>query len=213
VSVVLRRLKYVGPAVLLVTLAFSLFGESAARAQGFYWSLKYDPSVPVGSVRSFVPNVSPLGFDIDARYWFKRPSFSVGLGGVYNRFYRQSPQATYPVENGAVTATLYRIIDVVALVPEAHYYFGPDNGVVPYLGVGAGFASVKFHVLVSDFDLAESSSGLILSPEGGMLIPFDRDGIILQAVTVGLRWSFVTAGFRDVSNTSYIGLTLGLLAY
>ena len=132
----------------------------------------------------------------------------------YNRFYHQSPQATYPVENGAVTATLFRIIDVVALVPEAHYYFGPDNGVVPYLGMGAGFASVKFHVLVSDFDLSESSAGLILSPEGGMLIPFDRDGhTILQAFTVGLRWSFITAGFRDVSNTSYIGLTSGLLAY
>jgi hypothetical protein len=198
-------------AALLAALAAGLFGERAAEAQGFYWSLKYDPSVPVGSVRSFVPNVSPLGFDLDATYWFSQ--FSVGLGGVYNRFYRQSPQATYPVENGAVTATLYRIIDVVALVPEVHYYFGPDNDVVPYLGVGAGFASVKFHVLVSDFDLGERSSGLILSPEGGILIPFDRDGIILQAITLGLRWSFITAGFRDVSNTSYVALTLGLLAY
>jgi opacity protein-like surface antigen len=201
------------PLTLLVAAAVGLLGERAAQAQGFYWSLKYDPSVPVGSVRSFVPNVSPLGFDIDARYWFKGPNLSIGLGGVYNRFYRQSPQATYPAENGAVTATLYRIIDVVALVPEVHYYFGPDNVVVPYLGVGAGFASVKFHVLVSDFDLAESSTGLILSPEAGVLIPFDRDGMILQAVTVGLRGSFITAGFRDVSNTSYFGLTLGLMAY
>ena len=202
------------PILVLVLGAACLFGERSAQAQGFYWSLTYNPSVPVGSVRSFVPNVSGLGFELDARYWFKGPNFSVGLGGVFNHFYQRSPRATYQVENGAVTATLFRIIDVVALVPEAQYYFGPDNDVVPYIGMGAGFASVKFHVLVSDFDLSQRSPGLILAPEGGMLIPFDRDGqTILQAFMVGLRWSFITAGFRDVSNTSYVGLSLGLLAY
>jgi len=202
------------PSLVLVLGAACLFGERTARAQGFYWSLTYEPSVPVGSVRSFVPNVSGLGFELDARYWFKGPNLSVGLAGVYNRFYDQAPQATYPVDNGAVTATVFRVLDVVALVPEVHYYFGPDNDVVPYLGMGAGFASAKFHVLVSDLDVSENSAGLILLPEGGMLIPFDRDGsTILQAAMVGLRWSFITSGFRDVSNTSYIGLTLGLLAY
>jgi hypothetical protein len=197
----------------VLLFAATFLGERAAKAQGFYWSLNYVPSVPVGSVRSFVPNVSPLGFDLDARYWFKGPNLSVGLGGMYNRFYRQAPRQTYPVENGAVTATLNEIIDVVALVPEVHYYFGPENGVVPYLGLAAGFASVKFHVLVSDLDLAETNPGLIVAPEAGVLFPFDRDVIILQALSVGLRWSFITAGFRGVSNTSYIGLTLGLLAY
>jgi hypothetical protein len=197
----------------LLLAAAGLFWELPARAQGFYWSLKYDPSIPVGSVRSFVPNVSPLGFDLDARWWFKGPSMSVGLGGIYNRFYRQTPQTTYPVENGAVTATVNRIIDVVALAPEVHYYFGPERDVIPYLGLGAGFASVKFHVLVSDLDLQERSSGLIVFPEGGILIPFDRDSIILQALMFGIRGTFITSGFRDVSNTSYIGLTLGLLAY
>jgi hypothetical protein len=197
----------------LLTIA-ALSWESAARAQGFYWSLTYDPAVPIGSVRSFVQNVSPLGFGLDARYWFKGPNLSVGVGGIYNRFYETSPQATYPVENGAVTATLYRIIDVVGVLPEVHYYFGPEKEVVPYLGLGAGLGSVKFHVLVSDFDLSENSLGLIVSPEGGFLLPFDRDGsLILQAFTVGVKWSFITAGFRDVSNTSYLAFSLGLLAY
>jgi hypothetical protein len=197
---------------LSITTASLVWGRPA-RAQGFYWSLIWEPSIPVGSVRSFVPNVSGLGFDLDARYWFKGPNVSVGLSGVYNRFYQTAPRATYPVENGAVTATLNRIIDVRALVPEVHYYFGPENAVVPYLSLGAGFAWVKFHVLVSDLDLSETSTGLILSPEAGVLLPFDRDGFILQAFSLGLRWSFISSGFRDVSNTSYVGLTLGLLAY
>jgi hypothetical protein len=200
-------------AALVVTIA-ALSWERPARAQGFYWSLTYEPAVPLGSVRNFVQNVSPLGFGLDARYWFKGPNLSVGVGGVYNRFFQTSPQATYPVDNGAVTATLYRIVDAVGVFPEVHYYFGPENEVVPYLGLGAGFASVKFHVLVSDFDISENSAGLILSPEGGLLLPFDRDGsLILQAFTVGVKWSFITAGFRDVSNTSYVALSLGLLAY
>jgi hypothetical protein len=199
-------------AALLVATA-TVSWERAARAQGFYWQLTYDPALPVGSVRSFVPNISPLGFGLDARWWFSGVNLSVGVGGVYNRFWQTSPQETFPVENGAVTATLYRIIDVVGLAPEVHYYFGPENRVVPYLGMGAGFASVKFHVLVSDLDLSDQSPGLLLAPEGGILLPFDRDGFILQAVTLGAKWMFITSGFRDVSNTSYLSLTLGLLAY
>jgi hypothetical protein len=194
---------------LLVALAF----ERTAHAQGFYWSVQYDVSLPVGSVRSFVPAVSPIGFVLDARYWFAGPNLSVGVAGIYNQFYHQSPQATYPVDNGAVTATLYRIADVTAIAPEAHYYFGPANAVVPYLGAGAGFASVKFHVLVSDLDVVQRSSGFIMFSEGGILIPFDRDGFILQAVMLGARATFISAGFRDVDDTSYISLTLGALIY
>src|SRR5262249_40878911 len=140
-------------------------------------------------------------------------NFSLGVGGVWVRFYEQLPRDTYVIDQGAVTATINRILDVVAVVPEAHYYFGPENGVVPYLGVGAGYASVKFHILVSDLDVSHRQGGLIVSPEGGILIPFDRDGIILQAVMLGARASFITSGFRDVSNTSYVGVTLGALVY
>ncbi len=41
-----------------------------ARAQGFYWSLAYEPSVPVGSVRTATSEPSGSGASLGVRYLF-----------------------------------------------------------------------------------------------------------------------------------------------
>jgi hypothetical protein len=183
----------------------------AAQANGFYWSLKYNPSIPVGDVRNFVDNVTPVAFDFDGRYWFRY--ISVGVAGVHTSFYDTTPRTTYPIENGALTATIYRHIDMLALVPQVHFYAAPDADVVPYAGFGAGISWATFRTVISDIDVAETNSGLILSPEAGVLIPYDRNGIVRQALMLGARYTFTTIGYRDVTNFSYFGLQVGAVIY
>ncbi|HKQ69107.1 MAG TPA: hypothetical protein VJT73_07200 [Polyangiaceae bacterium] len=195
--------------LLLVSAAL---GERSARAEGFYWSLKYDPSVPVGSMRSFAPNVTPLGFDIDARYWFAR-NWSLGIGGAWTRFYDTLPFGTYQVTSGAVTATIYRTLDVVSVLSEVHYFFDPERPVSPFIGAGFGYSSALFGVLVSDIDVSERHGGLVVSPEAGVLIPFDANGVMRQAVVLGARYTFTTSSYREAASLSFIGLTLGALIY
>ena len=98
--------------------------ETKARAEGFYWGLRYSTSLPVGSVRTFVPDVAPVGFDLDARYWFSN-NLSIGVDGAWNRFSNKLDFGTYPISNGAITATIYRYVEVAAVMPELHYYFQP----------------------------------------------------------------------------------------
>ena len=191
--------------------------ETNARAEGFYWGLRYNTSLPVGSVRTFVPDVAPVGFDLDARYWFGN-NLSIGVDGAWNRFSNKLEFGTYPLSSGAITATIYRYVEVAAVMPELHYYFGPERAVVPFVGVAAGFSMVWFKTLVSDLDFREKKPGFMFAPEAGILIPFDRDPEVLrQAFIVGLRYAFSTSGIdtaqSHVANTSFIALQLGALVY
>jgi hypothetical protein len=199
-------------ALLALTALTTLTTSGSARAGDFYWSLKYDPGVAVGSLRSFAPSVTPVGFDLDARYWFAG-HFSLGIGGAITRFYDTLPHGTYPLDRGAITGTIYRHVDVAALAPEAHVYFAPHADVIPYAGVGVGVAWVSPRVLVSDVDVSETHVGFIVSPEAGILLPFDRDDFLRQAIVLGARYSFSSAGFRDVSATSFVSLQVGALIY
>jgi hypothetical protein len=73
-------------------------------------------------------------------------------------------------------------------------------------------------LLASDLAFQEDGHGVTVSPETGILIAFDRDPFepdrfAMQSVIVGLRYTFSAAKARDVSDTSFLGLTLGLLVY
>jgi hypothetical protein len=199
--------------VIILAASMVMVARRTASADGAYWSFKYQPSVPIGSVRSFVPKASLVGFDLDGRYWFAR-NVSIGLDATYTRLYDTLDHGTYPIDDGAVTATIYRHVDLVGLVPEAHFYFAPDGGVIPYVGLGAGLSSATFRILVSDLDVKKTNLGLIVSPEGGILIPVDRQGgLLLQALMAGARFSFSTAGYGDVKNTAFLSLQVGALVY
>lgn len=194
-------------------LALWLAPVGSARADGFYWSFQYSPALPVGSVRKFVPDATPLGFALGARVWFGQ-RFSVGVDGSYTRLYRTLPRGTYPLDDGAITATIYSSVDVLAAVPQAHLYFGPMGDVIPYLGLGAGLSWVTFRVRASDLDFSNMMRGFVVAPEGGILIPVDRqDGLLLQSLSLGVRYTFSSAGFRDVADTSFVSAQIGALVY
>jgi hypothetical protein len=205
-------------AIRVVLLATALVCvASQARAQGFYWSLAYEPSVPIGGIRNATPNVSPAGASLGVRYLFTK-QWSLGLGSTWNNFAENFPRATYPIDNGALTGAIFRQVWVGTLLAQAHVYFNPDGAIGPYVGIGAGLAWLSNQALVSDLPVDLLTHGFVVSPEVGLLIPFDRDAFepqrtAMQSASLGVRYTYTTAESRDVTSATFLAVTLGVLIY
>jgi hypothetical protein len=189
-----------------------------AHADGFYWTLAYEPGVPLGSMRNASPYVTPAGASLGARYLFT-DHWSLGIGGHWTQFSHTYPVATYPIDNGAATGAVYRRVWVGTLLAEAQVYLKPDRPVNPFFGVGAGIGWMSNQALVSDFSRDDLARGFAVAPEAGILIAFDRDpydppgATAMQSAMIGVRYSYNAAGARDVSNTQVFSLELGLFVY
>jgi hypothetical protein len=206
------------PATLAALLATAIVSFAAqARAQGFYWSLAYEPSVPVAGIRNATTDVSFAGAQLGARYLFSK-HMSLGIGSTWNQFAQNFPRQTYTAPGAALTGAMYRQVWVGTLMGQAHLYLNPDAAVGPYLGIGVGAAWTSNQLLISDFSFDDLTGGFVVSPEVGFLIPYDRDPFepqrfAMQSAVLGIRYTYSTASSRDVTNTTFVALTLGILVY
>jgi opacity protein-like surface antigen len=205
------------------SLAAALLASTAilfslpARAQGFYWSWAYEPSMPLGDVRNAAGNLSPAGASLGARYLFDRHA-SLGIGGHWAEFDENHGRSTYAIASGAITGAAHRRVSATSLLAEAHAYLTPDDPIGLYLGLGAGILWMENEVMVSDLTLDRVTRGFAVSPEAGIAIVIDRntyepDRKAMQSVIAGIRYTFSTAGSEDIDSTSFLGLTVGVLIY
>jgi opacity protein-like surface antigen len=192
------------------------FAAAPAQAQGFYWTLTYEPSVPVGGIRKATTNVSFAGAGLGAKFLFSR-YWSLGLSGHWNQFAQRYSRTTYAIQDGAFTGSAFRQVWTGTFLADVQVYFAPDAPINPYLGVGGGATWLSNEVLVSDLTFEDNGHGVAVSPEAGLLIAVDRDldktEFALQSIIVGVRWTVSSASGRDVSDTSFVGMTVGLFAY
>lgn len=204
------------PVISLLALAAATW-TAPARAQGFYWTFTYEPSIPVGGIRKATTNASLAGASLGAKYLFSR-YWSIGLSGHWNQFAQNYPHNTYTISDGAFTGTAFRQVWTGTVLADLQIYLAPEAPINPYLGVGGGVAFLSNEVLVSDLTFQDNGRGIAVSPEAGILIAFDRDAFepeqfAMQSIAVGVRFTLSGASARDVTDTSFIGLTLGLFAY
>jgi hypothetical protein len=175
------------------------------------WSIVYTPAVPFGGVRDLTSKVTPFGFNVDIRYRFPS-NFSLGVSGGWTLFYDKDVATTYPIDNGALTATLYKSTQFLTLSADLLWYYDQSTAIVPYLGVGAGPAWVSFRVAASDLDKQTHPHAFVVIPQAGILWAFDRDDIIRTALVFGVRYTFATTGYDGASTGSFLGLAIGMLA-
>jgi opacity protein-like surface antigen len=204
------------PVLLLFSLAAAT-STTPAAAQGFYWTITYEPSVPVGGIREATDNVSFAGAALGAKYLFSR-YWSIGLSGHWNQFSQRYSYKTYVIADGAFTGSAFRQVWTGSALLDLQVYLAPGAPINPYLGVGGGVTWLSNQVLVSDLTFRESGQGVSVSPEAGILIafdrdPFEKDEFAMQSIMIGARFTLSAAKARDVTDTSFIGLTLGLFAY
>jgi hypothetical protein len=163
---------------------------------GFLWGL----GIPIGSVHDFTSNVSGLGFEIDFKYWL-HPQITVGAGVDWQTFVDSRPRTTYPIENGALTATAYNSVQNGALRVRGDYYFLEEGTVLPYGGLNLGFAWSTFQSSAADIALYDNQESFI---------DFDRSSPYL---VLAARYSVQpSAEFLSTTDIQTITIQAGILA-
>src|SRR5690349_14759724 len=93
------------------TLAMALTSGTVHAAKEVGLGVTYDPRVPLGSFRDFVPDVAVIG--IQAKWdYFVLDALSIGLEAQHHRFRRGVETDTIPIPNGAVTAPTFRNVTI-----------------------------------------------------------------------------------------------------
>jgi hypothetical protein len=175
------------------------------------FSLSWDMGLALGDFHDFVQNVSFAGVEFEGR-WFVQRHFTLGFSFGWNRFSQSGPRETYELENGAVTATLYRYAEFISPKLTAHYYPILDAPVVPYLGVGAGPTYSGYQLTAADVSLSQSDWFFIASPEIGFLIPL-KWGFGTAGIDVAVRYNWTSADLANsVSNAQYLAWSIGIFS-
>jgi hypothetical protein len=174
------------------------------RVAGFMgWAF----NMPLGSVRDFATNVSPLGFELQFNGWITK-NFSLGVSGEWATYVDDRPRSTITLDRGAVTATAYNSVQTAAARLLVHYMFSAGP-VRPYIGPHVGVSWSSFDSEAADLVLSDTQVSVNFGGEAGMEIPFGR---YAPVGLVNLRYSDSPAAeFRNsVTNVQSLALLLGV---
>jgi len=174
---------------------------------GFAWDL----GIPVGSVHNFTSNVSGLGFDISFHYWL-HPQVTIGGEVEWQTFTDQKERTTYPIKNGAITATAYNSLQMASLRAAAQYYFLDNGPVLPYVGVNIGYGWGTFQSAAADILLYDNQDSIVLGGELGAIFAFAPKAPLVK---LSARYSAApaTEWLETVGDVQTITFQLGLLLF
>lgn len=170
----------------------------------FDWAV----AVPIGNVRDYTGDASFRGMQLDLRYWVHR-AVSLGFGFGWQLFDEKKDRATYPIESGAITATLYRSLELVPLLATVHVHPGAYGPVKPFAGLGVGTSHAHFQTLAADLAWDKRAWFFTLQPEAGVLIGRDT-AYASFGVNLSVRYTWLPATFRDVRDVQALGGCIGL---
>jgi hypothetical protein len=167
----------------------------------------YDIAMPMASLRDYLSETSFRGFEMGA-FWPVWKSLHLGPVFSYHLFYEEEGTKTYPTDNGAVTANLYRYTKSWTVAAAARYFFlDPEATLRPFVGLRMGVAFVTAATLVADLSLYDTPTGFALSPEAGFLV---RAAGILH-LSGAIRYDYSTASSGNLDNISFLSYQFALV--
>jgi outer membrane protein len=170
--------------------------------------LNWNVSLPVGSVHDFTANVTPVGFQILGQYWVSS-QIAIGAALDWQTFWDTRPRATYPIENGALTATADNSVQSGAARAVFRYYFQDEGRVLPYAGAHIGIGWQTFQSAAADLAFYDNTLSVLLGGELGVAIAASRSAPLF---TVGARYTYLpTADFLSVTNVQSVDFLVGVL--
>lgn len=219
----MKRTRWSFACSLFIALIVSATTGTARAAREFGYGVTYDPRIPLGSFRDFVPDISFGGLQAKMDY-FPIDSLSLGLEGQYHLFQRGAETSTAPIDNGAVTGALFRRASFWSFLPTARWYFS-SRALRPYAALGVGLATRTETLIVSDLSRHDTSVALIIQPSLGVLWRFadttDREPSnelarkpldSLFGLTASVTYAYTTADVLGANNVGYAGIQVGIYA-
>jgi hypothetical protein len=225
-------------ALLGLASATALWCRPANAAKEIGLGAAYDPRIPIGSFRSFVPDVAWSGFQAKWDYFFT-DTLSIGLAVQYQLFRRGLNTNTLELPQGAVTAPSFQYAVFWSFIPTARYYFSSTEAVRPFAELGVGITAASDNFLVSDLSRHDATAALIVQPSVGVLLPLhtndaerhEQEAIFKDSETPGhpvargarslesmfgvsasLACSFTTADVVGARDVVYAGVQVGIYA-
>lgn len=171
----------------------------------------WDIGIPVASVHDFTSNVSAAGFDLSLRYWL-HPRITL-VGEVEWQTYRdEKPRTTYPLGNGALTATAYNSLQTGSLRFGADFFLLEQGPLLPFVGVNIGYGWSTFQTAAADIALYDDQDSVVLGAELGALFALSpRAPLILVAGRYSAAPSMEF--LNSVKDVQSITIQLGVLLY
>jgi hypothetical protein len=180
----------------------------ASRAGRISSFMGWTFNVPLGSVREFANDVSPLGFELQFNGWVL-DNLSLGVSGEWATYVDNRPRQTFSVDRAAITAKLYNSMQTTSARLLIHYCFVGGDAFRPYIGPHVGVSWTSFDLQAADSKLSDSQVSINLGGEAGTEIPLGRYAPVLL---FNVRYSFSPeAEFRSaVTNVQSLGFMLGM---
>jgi hypothetical protein len=142
-------------------------GYEGRFAGGLAWNLGF----PVGSVHDFTSKVSAAGFELMFQYWLLS-NVAIGAGVDWQTYVDTRPRTTYPIENGALTATAYNATQTGALRAHGRFYFLDEGTVLPYAGVNVGYGWSTLQTSIADILIYDNQDSIALGADVGAAFAF-----------------------------------------
>jgi hypothetical protein len=167
----------------------------------------YEISLPVGDLRDFATAPSYRGFEAGALWPIWR-SLYIGPVFNYHLFYEHKGETTYLIDNGAITADLYRYARTWTMGAALRYLFLEPKGFArPYVGLRLGITFATMATLVTDLSLYDNPVGFALAPEGGVMLRLTD----FMHFAAAVRYDYSTAGTASWDNISYVAYHMGFV--
>lgn len=184
--------------IILAACLLSLLLTTDSLAQGkVLTTYTYNVAFPTGSTQDFVDRTSFRGLSIGG-HWFRNPNLALSFTAGWNVFNERTDRlinvslsdlSEVNVDTdaeGAISGQQFRYINSFPFVVGVEYYFGQEDDIQPYLGLGAGVYYTIQRLDIGLVTLKEDEFRFGFSQEAGVLIPV-RHG---TSLVLGARYDY-----------------------
>lgn len=186
----------------LLIIVFISANEVRSQAHVLAQSVTYQMGIPISDLKTYTDITSFRGITVDARYFITN-DVTIGFSLGWQMFFDEI-DGTIQFDGGALTAKQTRNANTFPVMLKTFYHFGREQGIRPFIGLGAGIMGSLQLTDVGLFRIENRNIHFALGPEIGVFIPFNSDG----GINLSIDYNYGAAS-SDSFNYTYFGIKLG----
>ncbi len=188
----------------LFIFTITALSVSPLLGQGSLFGLSYTASLPMGETQEFTDATSWRGASLEWR-WFLQENISAGIFFGWNVFHEKE-SGDFIQGDIAFAGTQLRTVNAFPMLLTGHYYFGDDEALRPYLGLGLGTYRTQQRTTVGILQVDNDNWQWGISPSIGATVPMGYSGLMGN---IEVRYNYAPKGGDSLTH-SYLGISLGL---